>query len=154
MTIGLCVLGLASGGCAVRAARSETPAVQSANPRYGAGADAAPTSTTGRDDRPQSPRIMIVEPDGLSVAERRDVDLWTADASSRAEQLSAALSAGGGPNCSAAREHLRAMCELAERICGISARHPSDDDLESRCEESRERCRERTEEVTARCGGS
>lgn len=148
--LGACMVLLAA--CATRASRSDDPPMQSANPR--AGVVSRPTTTSTQTSGSDTPQMMIVEPDRISLTEQRNVALWTQESMTQADQLAAALSAAGGPNCPAAREHLRAVCDLAERICTIASRHPSDDDLEARCEESRERCATRTEEVQRRCGGS
>ena len=62
-----------------------------------------------------------------------------------------AASAAGGDACADACARQTAICELAEKICTISARHPGDARLSGHCDDGRTRCESAREAVAGRC---
>lgn len=79
------------------------------------------------------------------------VDARSSQMLQREEALDASLL--GAPDCPRAREHLRALCELAEAICAErgAATDPSAPEQDPRCADARARCTRATERTEDRC---
>jgi hypothetical protein len=73
----------------------------------------------------------------------------------RAEELERTLSglsaAEVPPDCPRVCGLVEQICELSQRICGISGRHPDDPDLAARCAAGEQRCRRSRDRVPPDC---
>jgi hypothetical protein len=56
----------------------------------------------------------------------------------------------GTPDCGKACQHLTALCELAERICGLALQEP-DEQIEAHCQDGRARCERARERTSQAC---
>ena len=71
----------------------------------------------------------------------------------RIEQVQATA---GGPeaSCDNICGWSAGICDLAERICGIAARHPAEPDFQGACDEAKARCAKAKEKTTVACACS
>lgn len=66
-------------------------------------------------------------------------------------ELFAGLQVGGTPDCRQARDLLKTICELGERICLIAQRNSADAALAGFCQDARKRCEKARAKVAGRC---
>lgn len=85
----------------------------------------------------------------LSGEEQQVVATWPEEVMSLEQELGDALELAT-VDCGRARELRDRICDLAERICQISGRHPEDGEVRERCSDGRSRC----ERATGSVGGS
>jgi hypothetical protein len=66
-------------------------------------------------------------------------------------ELLAGLRVGATPDCHRARDLLKTICELSERICLIAQRNSADAALAGSCQDARKRCEKARAKVAGRC---
>ena len=69
------------------------------------------------------------------------------------QRIEQVQSTAGGPeaSCDNICGWTAGICELAERICAIAARHPSEADFQAACDEARKRCAKAKQKSAAAC---
>jgi hypothetical protein len=123
----LCIVLLA--GCAASPPRAAAPSTSA--PESGAMVQASATTSAA------APQLESSEDYTQLLTESAAVD----------------ASFMGAPNCPSACKHLGALCDIAERICGLALQEP-DESLEQQCADGRTRCksaRDKTRSAACAC---
>lgn len=79
-----------------------------------------------------------------------ELQQYEADVEQSGAQLAEMMSSGA-VDCAAAEGLRDRICDLSERICEISGRHPDDGQVAGRCEAGRDRCQSAREDVDDAC---
>jgi len=96
-----------------------------------------------------------VAPEESSAARDRAAAVAQETRAEELERALSSLSAADKPrDCRRGCELVDEICELARRICAISARHGQDQDLADRCVASEQRCRRSQDQVVPDCSCS
>lgn len=142
------VAGALAGACGAGSEPAATSSGGTAERSYdtaggesGGASETAPRIFPGGPPPPAEP-----EPDpGLAIGDDQRVMLVHED------ELHQTL-AMSQPDCGRARGLRDDICELAERICDIAARHPGEPGVAGQCADGRERCDRASADVAAACG--
>jgi hypothetical protein len=137
----LLVLSLASacGGAAMTSGSADGASGEEAG---------AAESTTGGDYGGAEGGEMIAEP--LGPEEQNTIDGYEDEVTQLVGDLDGAMTLAT-PNCGRAGDLRDAICDLAERICGIADNNPEHTDVATQCDDGRERCETARQRVGDRC---